>query len=230
MCALDKHRHVAPAVSTSSTSANQKLHAYHIYILYIICLPILPTGPHIAISLFLCLHCLISPNRFACPSEANKDSLAGATTDRARSIRLLFGGGPIQLQPHRLNPRGWRYGPVCTLRRPADTPSSSSKGRSSCWSPSPPIFASETIPSRARPRLLIANREATCGWMRRANLGGTGRSVRAIKELTNRRRRPIDPNDPSRLYIVLVYVLVDSWIWMLHLCVLVLYVYTYIRV
>lgn len=122
---------------------------------------------------------------------------------------------------------------MCTLRRPADTPSSSSssraapagrsKGRSSCWSPSPPIFASETIPSRARPRLLIANREATCGgWMRRANLGGTGRSVRAIKELTNRRRRPIDPNDPSRLYIVLVYVLVDSWIWMLHLC---LYLY-----
>jgi hypothetical protein len=106
MCALDKQACCTSSVHVVYECKPKAARIPYIYILYIICLPILPTGPHIAISLFLCLHCLISPNRFACPSEANKDSLAGATTDRARSIRLLFGGGPIQLQPHRLNPRG----------------------------------------------------------------------------------------------------------------------------
>lgn len=155
-----------------------------------------PAGPHIAISLSLCLHCLISPNRFACPSEANKDSLAGATTDRARSIRLLFGGGPQSNPAHRLNPRGpveiragvhaapagrYTFFFLFFVARRAGR----SKGRSSCWSPSPPIFASETIPSRARPRLLIANREATCGWMDEKSKSWRNRSVGRSVRLKN---------------------------------------------
>jgi hypothetical protein len=150
-----------------------------------------------SLSLSVCLHCLISPNRFACPSEANKDSLAGATTDRARALVCSSEAvhNPTPTPPTKSAGAGGDTGrcarcagrPIhllLLLRRAPRRPAGQ-KGAVRAGLRLPPIFASETIPSRARPRLLIANREATCGWMDEKSKSWRNRSVGRSVRLKN---------------------------------------------